>query len=138
LREILKKTRDRCINASDWLNYGNQLWRFEQNEEAINAFEKAIALQSDFYQAYYGKGSALRNELKEYPKAIADFNQAIYLNPEDADAYGNRGLVYSQLGDRENAIADLEKAAQLFCQQGSFNDCQQAQELLRQLQATGN
>ena len=38
----------------------------------------------------------------------------------------------------QQAIADMEKAAQLYCQQGSYNECQQAQERLRQLQTLRN
>ena len=74
---------------------------------------------------------------KHNPKALADYNQAISLNPDDALAYAGRGIVYAQLGETDRAIADMEKATQLLCQQGSPN-CQQAQEILRQLQSGGN
>jgi tetratricopeptide (TPR) repeat protein len=113
LREILKKTRDRCINASDWLNYGNQLWRFEQNEEAINAFEKAIALQSDFYQAYYGKGSALRDEGKKL-EALAAFKKATQLAPNFTPAWRWQGnILFFELKKYDRALAAYDKAIEL-------------------------
>jgi len=42
--------------------------------------------------------------------AIADYNQAIERNPLLAEAYGNRGFVHYRLGDKAEAIADLQKS----------------------------
>ncbi|MGK7886640.1 MAG: tetratricopeptide repeat protein, partial [Crocosphaera sp.] len=39
-----------------WLNYGNQLFRLEREEEAITAYEKALEINPDFPEAYYGLG----------------------------------------------------------------------------------
>ena len=36
-------------------------------------------------------GELPTDELKDYPKAIADFDKAIALNPDFAEAYSNRG-----------------------------------------------
>jgi tetratricopeptide (TPR) repeat protein len=54
---------------------------------------------------YYAKG--------EYEKAIADYNQAIKLNPNDASAYYNRGLAHYYLKEYEKAIADYNQAIKL-------------------------
>jgi serine/threonine-protein kinase len=43
-------------------------------------------------------------------KALADFNQAIQLNPNDAKSYTNRGLVYQAQGDYDKDLADDEQA----------------------------
>ncbi|MHC5771474.1 MAG: tetratricopeptide repeat protein, partial [Nostoc sp.] len=66
--------------------------------------------------------------------AIADFNQALQINPNLADAYGNRGLAEYALGDRKNAINDLEQAASLFQRQGDTLRYKQTQALLQQIQ----
>nr|MDJ0659935.1 tetratricopeptide repeat protein [Crocosphaera sp.] len=50
---------------------------------------------------------------EEYQKAITDYNQAISLNPNDADAYYNRGFAYSQLGENQKAIADYNQTISL-------------------------
>ncbi len=49
----------------------------------------------------------------DYKGAIEDFNQAIVLNPNDANAYYNRGLVLHELGDDLNAIWNFDRALQL-------------------------
>ena len=48
-----------------------------------------------------------------YDRAIADFDEAIKLNPNDANAYYNRGLAYKKKGDKEQAIADFRKALEI-------------------------
>ncbi|MFM6254977.1 MAG: tetratricopeptide repeat protein [Dolichospermum sp.] len=82
-----------------------------------------------------------------------DFNQAIKFNPNDADAYYNRGNVRNELGDKQGAIDDYTQAikfnpnyaqaygnrgiakAQSGDKQGAREDLQQAAQLFK---AQGN
>ncbi len=50
---------------------------------------------------------------------MADYTQAIRLDPNFAGAYYNRGLVYKQQGKKPRAIADFRRAADLYKQQGN-------------------
>lgn len=45
--------------------------------------------------------------------AIADYTEALHLNPSYFQAYNNRGLAYSHKGDLEKAIADYDEAIRL-------------------------
>ncbi|MEB3192714.1 MAG: TIR domain-containing protein [Snowella sp.] len=56
----------------------------------------------------------------DYQGAIADFNQAIKIKPDNALAYYNRGLAKYNLGDKQGAINDFNQAAQLYSQQGNM------------------
>ena len=44
---------------------------------------------------------------------IEDYTKAIELNPDDAEAYHNRGAAYYDLGNLELAIKDYTKAIEL-------------------------
>ncbi len=60
-------------------------------ERAIPDYDKAIAVNPKFANAYANRGEAYRVQ-DEFDRAIAEFNQAIMLNPKFAIAYDNRGI----------------------------------------------
>ena len=45
--------------------------------------------------------------------AIADFDEAIRLDPDYAIAFYNRGIARGEAGDLEGAIADVEQGSRL-------------------------
>jgi tetratricopeptide (TPR) repeat protein len=70
--------------------------------------------------AYHVKG--------EFDRAIADYNQAIELNPKYAHAYKNRGSAYESKGDYERAQDDYRKVLSLPAETPKV---QQAQDFAR-------
>ncbi len=62
--------------------------------------------------AYYNRALAYEN-LDDYPKAIADYSEAIALDPKDADAYLYRGIDRIRTDDRAGGEADIARAKQL-------------------------
>lgn len=57
--------------------------------------------------------------LADRPNTIEDFNQAIKCNPNYAEAYIYRAATYFNLGDKERAKEDLQKAAKFYQEQGN-------------------
>jgi len=62
--------------------------------------------------AYCDRGNAWRNK-KEYDKAIADYDEAIRLDPKYVPAYNNRGLAWAAKKDYDKAIADYDEIIRL-------------------------
>ncbi|MDH6083955.1 tetratricopeptide repeat protein, partial [Umezakia ovalisporum] len=63
--------------------------------------------------AYHNRG-VVYGDQEEWDLAVADYTQAIKLNPNDAGAYHNRGVVYGKLGDINKAREDFQRAKQLY------------------------
>lgn len=61
---------------------------------------------------YYNRGN-LHASHKELSKAIDDYNMALKIDSRMAEAYYNRGLVRSKMGNKNAAIQDLSKAGEL-------------------------
>ena len=62
--------------------------------------------------AYSNRGVAYWKK-SEYDRAIADYTEAIALDPNDAIAYSNRGVAYKKKGEVDRAIADHTTAIAL-------------------------
>lgn len=62
--------------------------------------------------AYDSRGTA-RHIKGDNDRAIADYTEAIKLNPKDALAYDNRGTAWRDKGDRKRALADYDVAVRL-------------------------
>ena len=57
--------------------------------------------------------AALYGNKGDQDRAIADYDQAIRLDPGLAHAYANRGSAYTDKMDYDRAIADLDQAIRL-------------------------
>ncbi len=51
--------------------------------------------------------------LKNYRRALVDYDEAIRLDPRDSASYFNRGLVYEELGDTRRALQNYGEAIRL-------------------------
>ncbi|BAZ29590.1 tetratricopeptide repeat protein [Cylindrospermum sp. NIES-4074] len=99
--------------ASQWLERGNQLWRLNRYEEAVQAFDTAIKLKPSFiYLAYYGKGLALSGQ-KKYQDSVAAFEQAVKYKPDFVAAWLQKSLIYRKLKQLDQALVAINKAIQL-------------------------
>jgi tetratricopeptide (TPR) repeat protein len=64
------------------------------------------------YLAHNARGITY-GELGQYQLAIEDFNKAISLKQDYADAYYNRGYAYTNLGQYQRAIEDYNEVIRL-------------------------
>jgi tetratricopeptide (TPR) repeat protein/S1-C subfamily serine protease len=96
-------------------NLYNQKWAIlsdlKRYKEAAAAINKAIELSPR--AAFYNNRGIVRDDLGDKQGAIDDFNQAIKINPNYAQAYNNRGIVRDDLGDKQGAIDDFNQAIKI-------------------------
>ncbi len=113
--ESINKENDPYI----WLQLGIAYLRNHQQQKAIAALEKAIAIDDEYVDAYKNLGALhlsrwlTQNNQEDYNRAVELFNQIIKIDPENSDAYTSRGVAYVQWGRIESAIKSWEQAVLL-------------------------
>ena len=88
------------------------LWRPGRMGQGRRRLQRGHPPQSEHPWVYYSRGNALANK-DEYDMAIADYHEAIRLNPKYAAAYYNRGLAYEKKRNKVKAQADFAQAKKL-------------------------
>lgn len=68
--------------------------------------------EEDVFKVLLIRGVAYRNK-GNYSQAIEDFDKAIRLKPDVAEAFNNRGVAYDYKGDYERAIQDYDQVIKL-------------------------
>jgi tetratricopeptide (TPR) repeat protein len=78
--------------------------------DAPTFFTEAIARTPRNALCYNNRGTYYGNELNDHEAALKDFDKAIELNPKYMVAIANRGVTRGSLGQKEEAIGDLQRA----------------------------
>ena len=115
-------------SADTFINMGYEYFNKKDYKKAIECYEKAIELKSDTLElVYWNMGQAygaLGNQEKakecinkvleiKCDKEIANYKNAIKLNPNDAVAYANMGNMFADKDDYEKAIECYKKAIEI-------------------------
>ncbi len=95
--------------AQEFINCGNALHKLGRSDDAISAYDKAIAIQPDSPTAWYNRGNVLYTSGQK-ESAIVSYDQALEINSDLYEIWGNRGCALSDLGLNEKAISSHEKA----------------------------
>lgn len=100
-----------------------QQWVYCVNEGSAHSFDLAVGActaiiqsgqetQENLVVAFNNRGWA-HFKLQDYPRAIADYDQSLQLNPQYATALHNRGSAYHMQGNYVRAITDYDQAIRL-------------------------
>lgn len=96
--------------ARSYRNMGLAYHAKKDPARSIDFYNKALALKpDDFWSDYINRGNAW-SDLKEYDKALADYETALKAKSDLGSAYYNRGIVYERLDKAEAAKADFAQA----------------------------
>ena len=95
--------------AKKYYHLGVECYNNNDFEGAIKDYTKAIAIDSDFIDAYNDRG-AVYYEIGKYEDAINDYTKVISLKSDCKEAYNNRGASYSALKKYKDAINDYNEA----------------------------
>lgn len=105
--------------ARDQLQKGKELYRNDQDAEAVLAFQEAVRLDSELPEAHFRlalgyESLGKREEAEvEYKKAIEAYKKYLEENRDDAEAHYALGQTYANLGQFSDAIREYREAAKL-------------------------
>jgi tetratricopeptide (TPR) repeat protein len=121
-RSYLSKDSNSVINDRAYLDLAIPIELYKQNQIA-----KVITSVD-----YHNRGRA-KFQLGKKEEAIADYDLAIKINPNNSLAYYNRGNAKFNLGKKEEATVDYQESARLYLQQGRKKDYQDALDRIKEL-----
>ena len=75
--------------------------------EALEDFERAVAIDLDFARSWGGLGIA-RAKLGHHSEAIEAYTRALDLEPDSAETHLYLGSSYLAIGERDRAVAEYE------------------------------
>ncbi len=105
-----------CVAAKDnaigWFEIGLQRRAAGDARGAVTAYDRAIALDASYLDAYVNRANA-RKALKDYDGAIADCDFALSKRPGFAEALFTRGQVRAQRNELRAALEDVDRAIRL-------------------------
>lgn len=104
-------------NPADWAIKGELHIARQEYDQALAAFERAIALRSNYglpdsAVLLNSKGLTLL-ALQRREEALEMFNQAIALNPDYASAWSNFGWALSELNRHQESLEAYDRALEL-------------------------
>lgn len=105
--------------AREQLERGKQLYRDDQDAEAVLAFMEAVRLDPDLPEAHFRlalgyESMGKREEAEaEYKKAADTYKRFLEENENDAEAHYNLGQTYANLGNYSEAIRQYREATRL-------------------------
>ncbi len=101
-----------ALEISELMDKGYSLTELGFAEEALVAYDRALALDPHSAWAWARKGRTLRL-LGRYDEALAAYDRALALNPHFAWAWTGKGQVLERLGQTERALAAHQTATEL-------------------------
>jgi tetratricopeptide (TPR) repeat protein len=105
--------------AQALLEKGKQLYRDDQDTDAVAAFQQAVKLDPDLAEAHFrlalGYEALDKREDAEsqYKKAVDAYKKHLEAKPDDAEAHYNLGQTYANLGNYSEAIREYRLATKL-------------------------
>jgi tetratricopeptide (TPR) repeat protein len=100
------------LSVEELLEKGKDDFNNKKLDDAYNAFNKVVSLDSQNYDGYVSRGRASLR-LHKLELAIRDFSTAIALKPNLAWSYCLRGMAKMEEWKLQDAIADLNKAIEI-------------------------
>jgi hypothetical protein len=83
-------------------NLGAALLNYHKFEEALELYSKALSMNSPVPEAFLNNRALVLQQIGRIEEAFADYNKALAIKPDLADAQFNRSMCLLTLGDKQS------------------------------------
>jgi tetratricopeptide (TPR) repeat protein len=120
-------------NALAHFDYAMSVWKGQRGlggqvnfDQIESLLKSALAVDPQYPDAHFEMGN-LYSEQKQYPQAIAEYQQALAVQPEMVDAHYRLAQAYTRTGDKAKAQQEFELHDRLRKQQLAETEKQRAE-----------
>jgi tetratricopeptide (TPR) repeat protein len=98
--------------STDWFMKGLDLYNQDKIDESLQAYNRALELDPNDYEAWNNKGID-EGLLGKYDDALVSFGNAVAINESYAEAWYNMGVIYDFKEYYGSAVQAYKRATQL-------------------------
>lgn len=110
--ELRAYLKDFPKDAIGWTILGHTLEELEKDDEAADAYEKALKLDPECFQAVTGQGILYRKH-GDYDKAMACYRRALEIDPTYAQAFSSMTVIALKQNEDASAITYAKRGYEL-------------------------
>ena len=106
-------------------NLGLSLQALDRLEEALESYDRALAVRPQYAEALFNRGVTLQ-KLRRPDDAVESYDRAVAVRPDYAEALCNRGVALQELGRFTDALESYDRAlvlrpdfAEALCNRGN-------------------
>ncbi len=99
-------------NWSDVYNLADNYRQQQQWQQAATAYQKAIALNPDFFWSYHHLGDVL-SHLQQWQHSVAAYQRAVEIDPSFFWSWHNLGDVFAKLQQWQHSAAAYQRAVKI-------------------------
>lgn len=119
--------------APGYVGRGNVYLAMNDSSSAFKEFFAATSVDPNYAPGYVGRGDVYQRR-QDKEAALQEYRRAIQLDPNYAFAYARVGnLYYRNFDNREAAINEYERAAEIFLRSGQIDSHQEVSNILEEL-----
>ena len=96
-----------------YFNLGKAQTALQRYQDAIISYSKCLMLNENYVDAYINRGSVYLEDLKEYDKALSDYERVTKLLPDSWSSFHRIGIVYTELKRYDDALESFDHALKL-------------------------
>jgi len=100
-----------------WNNLGLALARLEQYDSAIEAYDRAVELNSSYMEPWNNRGIAMVLGYEDVAGALQSFDRAIQIDPRSVEAWVNKANALD-MADRGPEAQEAREKAKMLGYQG--------------------